>query len=176
MPTPASTTLEKPVDPLAFRHVLGHFCSGVTIITGVEDGPPGPAPAGFTCQSFASLSLDPPLVTFSVAKTSRTWPRIAPTGGFCVNLLAVEQEDLCRSFAVSGADKFAGVEWSPAPVTGSPVLAGSLGWIDCTVEAVHPGGDHWLVLGRVLGLDTVPAVTEAEPLLYYRSAFRRPAA
>lgn len=169
-----TTTLEHRVDSDAFRQVLSRFASGVTIITGLAEDGGRTVPTGLTCQSFFSLSLDPPLVAFSVARTSSTWPRIAPSGAFCVNVLSAAQQALCRSFGVSGADKFAGQEWLPAPGSGSPVLPGSLAWIDCAVDAVHPGGDHWLVVGRVLHLEA--ADHEADPLLFYRAGFRRPAA
>ncbi|MFC9591233.1 flavin reductase family protein [Streptomyces sp. NPDC056944] len=153
-----------PVDPGEFRRVLGHFASGVTIVTALDaDGP-----AGFACQSFASLSLDPPLVAFMVARTSTTWPRIAAAGTFCVNVLGADQGPLCRSFAVSGADKFAGVDWTPAPVTGSPRLAGAPAWIDCAITAVHTGGDHLIAVGRVESLD---AEEESAPLLFHRGRF-----
>ncbi|MEV5594943.1 flavin reductase family protein [Streptomyces sp. NPDC052496] len=205
-----------PLDPAAFRAVLGHFASGVTVITAPAparvsasaparvsapaprtsdptadtpadgpadtptDGPttpptapPADAPAGFACQSFASLSLDPPLVTFMVARTSTTWPRIARAGVFCVNILGAHQEGLCRAFAVSGADKFAGVFYTPAPVTGSPRLAGAPAWVDCTVQAVHTGGDHLIVVGRVAALGTDPDAARSGPLLFHRGAFAR---
>lgn len=171
-----------PLDPAEFRSVLGNFASGVTIITAraeqAEQGgaprpdlTPGPAPgpAGFACQSFASLSLDPPLVTFMVARTSTTWPRIARTGSFCVNILGADQGPLCRAFAVSGADKFAGVDHDPAPVSGAPRLAGAAAWLDCTIQAVHTGGDHLIVIGRVDALGA--AEGEAAPLLFHRGRF-----
>ncbi|MER6449796.1 NADPH-flavin oxidoreductase [Streptomyces venezuelae] len=158
-----------PVSPAEFRAVLGNFASGVTVIT----APPGEdeaGPAGFACQSFASLSLDPPLVTFMVARTSTTWPRIARAGVFCVNILGAEQGDLCRSFAVSGADKFAGVTHTPAPVTGSPRLDAVPAWIDCRIQAVHTGGDHLIVVGRVVAMG---AAGEGEPLLFHKGRFGR---
>ncbi|WP_404962908.1 flavin reductase family protein [Streptomyces sp. 147326] len=158
-----------PVSPAEFRAVLGNFASGVTVIT----APPGEdedGPAGFACQSFASLSLDPPLVTFMVARTSTTWPRIARAGVFCVNILGAEQGELCRSFAVSGADKFAGVSHTPAPVTGSPQLDAVPAWIDCRIQAVHTGGDHLIVVGRVVAMG---AAGEGEPLLFHKGRFGR---
>jgi 3-hydroxy-9,10-secoandrosta-1,3,5(10)-triene-9,17-dione monooxygenase reductase component len=159
-----------PLDPAEFRRVLGHFASGVTIVTApAADGEAGPA--GFACQSFASLSLEPPLVAFMVARTSTTWPRIARAGVFCVNILGAEQGDQCRAFAVSGADKFAGVEWTPATATGSPVLAGVPAWIDCAIHAVHTGGDHLVVIGRVEDLGA--AEEPAAPLLFHRGRFGR---
>ncbi|WP_407841656.1 flavin reductase family protein [Streptomyces sp. DSM 116496] len=158
-----------PVSPAEFRAVLGNFASGVTIIT----SPPGEdedGPAGFACQSFASLSLDPPLVTFMVARTSTTWPRIARSGVFCVNILGAEQGDLCRAFAVSGADKFAGVAHTPAPATGSPQLDAVPAWIDCRIHAVHTGGDHLIVVGKV---EAMGAAGEGEPLLFHKGRFGR---
>ncbi|WP_328554922.1 MULTISPECIES: flavin reductase family protein [unclassified Streptomyces] len=166
-----------PVDPAEFRRVLGHFATGVTVVTA-----PGTAtatgtgesagPAGFACQSFASLSLDPPLICFMVGRTSTTWPRIARAGVFCVNVLGAHQGDLCRGFAVSGADKFAGVVHDAAPVSGSPRLAGTAAWIDCTIHAVHTGGDHLIVVGRVDALGTNGAGDEhIPPLLFHRGRF-----
>ncbi|MFF3913151.1 flavin reductase family protein [Streptomyces sp. NPDC001852] len=158
-----------PVEPGEFRRVLGNFASGVTVIT----APPADGehtPAGFACQSFASLSLEPPLVCFMVGRTSTTWPRIARAGVFCVNVLSAGQDELCRAFAVSGADKFAGVPYDPAPASGSPRLAGAAAWIDCTVHAVHTGGDHLIVVGRVAALGTAEP---GDPLLFHRGRFAR---
>ncbi|WP_329202364.1 MULTISPECIES: flavin reductase family protein [unclassified Streptomyces] len=158
-----------PVAPAEFRAVLGNFASGVTVITApAVEGADGPA--GFACQSFASLSLDPPLVTFMVARTSTTWPRIARAGVFCVNILGAEQGSLCRSFAVSGADKFAGVVHRPSPATGSPQLDAVPAWIDCRIHAVHTGGDHLIVVGRV---EALGAAGEGDPLLFHQGRFGR---
>ncbi|MFI6639443.1 flavin reductase family protein [Streptomyces sp. NPDC050504] len=156
------------VDPAEFRAVLGHFASGVTVVTTRdEDGP-----TGFACQSFASLSLDPPLVVFMVGRGSTTWPRIARAGFFCVNVLGAEQGGLCRGFAVSGADKFAGVGYGEAPVTGAPLLDGVPAWVDCRVHAVHTGGDHLIVVGRVEALGSTEG-EGGEPLLFHRGRFGR---
>ncbi|MGW7052214.1 flavin reductase family protein [Streptomyces sp. NPDC054887] len=160
-----------PVDPAEFRAVLGHFATGVTVVTAPHAGPEGPGgPAGFACQSFASLSLDPPLVAFMVARTSTTWPRIARAGVFCVNVLGADQGDLCLRFAVSGADKFADVRYAPAPVTGSPLLDSVPAWVDCRVQAVHTGGDHLIVVGRV---EALGGSDDGEPLLFHRGRFGR---
>ncbi|WP_236653199.1 flavin reductase family protein [Streptacidiphilus melanogenes] len=168
----AGPELQADADARVLRDALGHFATGVTVITAAgEDG----QPVGFACQSFASLSLDPPLICFNVARTSSSWPRIARAGAFCVNVLAEDQGALCRSFAVSastGADKFAGVAWEAAPATGSPRLEGALAWVDCTIHAVHTGGDHLIVLGRVREL-AAPRGGEAGPLVFYRSGFRQ---
>lgn len=155
-----------PVDPGEFRRVLGSFASGVTVVT----APTPEGPAGFACQSFSSLSLDPPLVAFMVGRTSTTWPRIARAGVFCVNVLSAGQGPLCRAFAASGTDKFAGVEHDAAPVSGAPRLAGVLAWIDCAIHAVHTGGDHLIVVGRVDALGTGDGADEP-PLLFHRGRF-----
>ncbi|MEU6991480.1 flavin reductase family protein [Streptomyces sp. NPDC046465] len=162
-----------PLDRGEFRRVLGNFATGVTVITAppTEGEGDGAGPAGFACQSFASLSLDPPLVSFMVARTSTTWPRIARAGVFCVNVLGADQGELCRGFAVSGADKFAGVVFDAAPVSGSPRLAGAPAWVDCTIQAVHTGGDHLIVVGRVDALGTADG--DADPLLFHRGKFGR---
>ncbi|KOG36998.1 NADPH-flavin oxidoreductase [Streptomyces resistomycificus] len=157
-----------PVEQGEFRRVMGSFATGVTVVTApATDGET--APAGFACQSFSSLSLDPPLVVFMVGRTSTTWPRIARAGVFCVNVLGAHQGELCRGFAVSGRDKFAGVAHDPAPVSGSPRLAGTLAWIDCTIHAVHTGGDHLIVVGRVEALGTNEE--DLPPLLFHRGRF-----
>lgn len=157
-----------PVDQGEFRRVLGSFATGVAVVTAPATDS-APAPAGFACQSFSSLSLDPPLVAFMVGRTSTTWPRIAGAGVFCVNVLSADQGELCRAFAVRGADKFAGVAYDAAPVSGSPRLAGALAWIDCTIHAVHTGGDHLIVVGRVDALGATEA--DEPPLLFHKGRF-----
>ena len=146
-----------------FKDAMGRFATGVTIVAGMADG----VPVGFTCQAFVSLSIDPPYVAVAPARTSTSWPRIARSGSFCVNVLSEDQEELCRGFAVSGGPKFDGVEWHPALGTGSPVIEGSLAWVDCDVALVHDAGDHELILGHVRDL----GIGEGSPLLYYRSHF-----
>ncbi len=151
------------VDPRTMRDVLGHFASGITVVTAVEES----GPIGFTCQSFSSLSLDPPLVSFAPARSSTTWPRLRAIGRFCVNVLADDQDALSTQFSRSGTDKFAGVGWSPSAY-GSPVLDGVVAWIDCTLHAEHDGGDHTIVVGRVLDLG---ATAERTPLVFHRGAY-----
>jgi 3-hydroxy-9,10-secoandrosta-1,3,5(10)-triene-9,17-dione monooxygenase reductase component len=149
------------IDPERFKEAMSRFATGVTVVAGMEDG----HPVGFTCQSFVSLSVDPPFVAVAPARTSTSWPRIARVGTFCVNVLGDHQAELCRGFAVSGGDKFSGVDWHPAPISGSPVIDGSVAWVDCEVELVHDAGDHELIMGRVLDLGTA----EGYPLLFFRS-------
>lgn len=150
-------------DPARFRQVLGHFGTGVTVITTADAA----GLAGFACQSFAALSLDPPLVLFCPARSSATWPRIERAGHFCANVLSGDQRELARVFGTGGADRFAGVRWSPSS-SGAPVLDGVLTWVGCSVEAVHEAGDHYVVTGRVTDLGECRA---GQPLLFYRGRF-----
>lgn len=161
-----------PVDQAEFRRVLGRFATGVTVVTSPAAGGES-SPSGFACQSFSSLSLDPPLVAFMVSRTSTTWPRIARAGVFCVNVLGAAQDTLCRAFAASGTDKFAGVRYEPSPVSGAPRLAGAEAWIDCTIHTVHTGGDHLIVVGRVTALCTDPDIPSDGPLIFHRGRFTR---
>jgi 3-hydroxy-9,10-secoandrosta-1,3,5(10)-triene-9,17-dione monooxygenase reductase component len=156
------------VDAANFRKALSHFCTGVTVIATVGPNDDGvDEPVGFACQSFAALSLDPPLVLFCPGKTSRTWPVIEAAGNFCVNVLAHHQRDVSALFGRAGTDKFAEIGWSPAP-SGAPKLDGVLTWIDCSVESVLDGGDHWIVVGRVGALGETE---DDRPLLFYRGAY-----
>ncbi|MFB7474171.1 flavin reductase family protein [Kitasatospora sp. NPDC056184] len=155
-------------DEREFRTTLGHFCTGVAVITAQDD-----EPLGFTCQSLTALSLTPPLVTFAAGNGSRSLPRIVRSGVFSANVLASDQEALGRRFG-SGQqeERFSGVEWHPSPISGSPHLADALAWIDCRVHEALPGGDHTIVVGRVTGV----AWGSGDPLLYFRSQFRHLAA
>ncbi len=150
-------------DVAAFKDAMSRFATGITIVTGMD----GEEPVGFSCQSFVSLSIDPPFVAVAPARTSTSWPRIARAGSFCVNVLGAHQKELCAGFAVSGGKKFDGVEWRPAPVTGSPLIEGCLAWVDCEVDLVHDAGDHELIMGKVHDLGT----GEGLPLLFYRRTF-----
>ncbi|WP_018255546.1 3-hydroxy-9,10-secoandrosta-1,3,5(10)-triene-9,17-dione monooxygenase reductase subunit [Salinispora mooreana] len=151
------------VDTQQFRRVFGHFCTGVTVITTLDDE----GPAGFACQAFAPLSLDPPLLLFCPQASSTTWQRIRDVGVFGVNVLAEAHGPLSRVFGARGADKFADVAWTPSP-TGMPILTGALTWADCRVEAVHPGGDHAIVVGRVTALGEC---RDDGPLLFFKGRY-----
>ena len=161
--TGADENPERIVDPRVLRDVLGHFASGVTVVTAVT----AQGPIGFTCQAFSSLSLDPPLVAFAPSLTSRTWPRLRAIGRFCVNVLAEGQDDVSQNFARSVPDKFAGVPWT-ASAHGSPVLAGVVAWIDGELWAEYDGGDHTIAVARVLDLGAHP---DRSPLLFHRGTY-----
>lgn len=162
----AATTIDAAgIDPRAFRDTLGHFASGITIVTGTDaDGP-----IGFTCQSFYSVSMEPPLVSFSVMKTSTTYPRIRETGRFAINVLSHRQQDLSNQFARKGTDKWADVRWEPS-TAGNPVIAQSLMWIDCMAWAEHEAGDHLIVIGEVVDFGCTGG--DSAPLLFYKGTYR----
>jgi len=150
-------------DHARLRETMGYFATGVAIVTGMDEG----LPYGFTCQSFCSLSLEPPMVAIAPGKRSASWPHVARSRCFCVNILAEDQEVLSRDFAVSGGDKFVGVAWRPGPLTGAPVLDGALAWAECRLGEIFDSGDHELVTGNVVSL----GVGEGHPLLFYRGGF-----
>lgn len=151
------------VDTTRFRHVFGHFATGVTVITTIDDD----GPAGFACQAFVPLSLDPPLVLFCPQGGSRTWRRIRASGVFGVNVLAADQRETSRLFGTHGADRFATAGWTPAP-SGVPLLPGVLTWADCRLEEIRQGGDHAIVTGRVT---TLGPCRDATPLLFHRGRY-----
>ncbi|NIY69443.1 flavin reductase family protein [Streptomyces malaysiensis] len=154
------TSTQPDVSPAVLREVCGRWATGVAIVTG--NGIDG-MPLGMAVNSFTSVSLDPPLVLFCSALTSSTWPRIKQGSRFAVNILAESQSDLARSFARSGGDKFAGVALRSAP-DGLPALAGAIARLVCRIEDVHPGGDHEVVVGRVLATE----LFDGDPLLFHR--------
>lgn len=148
-----------------FREVLGHFATGVAAVTGIADG----APVGLVVNSFTSVSLVPPLVSFCIAHTSVTWPRLRDAGRLCVNILAEHQCDAARRLAVSGGDKFSGLAWKASP-SGPPILSGAIAWLECEVDARHPAGDHEIIVARVHRLEALGA---AGPLVFYRGGYGR---
>src|SRR5919107_593008 len=149
--------------PRRLRDIFGTFATGLTVISGST----AQGPAGFTCQSFASLSLDPALVTFSPARTSSTWPALRKAGRFTVNILPAEHQHLAGQFARSGADKFAGVDHSPSPL-GNPVLDGALAWVDCELHQEYDGGDHTIVVAAVHALSSR---SDVDPLLFFKGDY-----
>jgi 3-hydroxy-9,10-secoandrosta-1,3,5(10)-triene-9,17-dione monooxygenase reductase component len=148
----------------AYRDVLGQYGSGVTVVTTAL----GDTPVGMTCQSFTSVSLDPPLVAFLPMKTSRAFAAIRKSRRFCVNFLSAEQTEVSNTFASLADDKFADVDWQPTS-NGMPRLEGTVGWVDCVVQDVHEAGDHYLVIGRVEDLGHGDA---DKPLLFHRGRYR----
>jgi 3-hydroxy-9,10-secoandrosta-1,3,5(10)-triene-9,17-dione monooxygenase reductase component len=145
------------------RRTLGHFATGVAVVTGFDT-----APIGMTIQSFVSVSLEPLLVSFTPAKTSRTWARIRTQGELCINILAADQESVARRFAQPNVDRFNRVEWHPAPSGTVPIIAGSMAWLDCAIEGIHDAGDHDVVLCLVRGYGVE---RDCAPLLFFRGTY-----
>jgi 3-hydroxy-9,10-secoandrosta-1,3,5(10)-triene-9,17-dione monooxygenase reductase component len=152
-------------DGAKFRQVLGHFPTGVTVITArTADGP-----VGMAVGSFTSLSLAPPQVLFCAGDASTTWPVIREHGSFSVNILAEDQEDVCRVFASKAADKFAEVGWKHSG-NGNPLINGVLAWIDCRIAQIVESGDHAVVIGDV---DDLHVEREGGPLVFFRGGYGR---
>lgn len=153
------------IEPLHFREALGHYASGITVITSQLEG----EPIGFTCQSFYSVSMSPPLVSFSVMSTSASYPKIRQAGRFVVNILSGEQVKISNQFARRGTDKWHGVDWQQSPL-GNPIIAGSLHWLDCEIHAEHAAGDHLIVIGEVKAL-SLQDTAATQPLLYFKGQY-----
>jgi flavin reductase (DIM6/NTAB) family NADH-FMN oxidoreductase RutF len=147
-----------------FRRVLGNYPTGVVVVTAIADDG---EPAGMAVGSFTSVSLDPPMVAFLPDRSSTSFPRIRTADHFCVNVLAADQEGLCRTFATRGADKFATVDWSPGTF-GAPRLSGVAAWIDCEFDSVIEAGDHFVVFGRVQELDSPH---DRLPLVFFQGGY-----
>ena len=154
---------EPAFDSARFRQVLGHFPTGVCVVSAITDG----VPTGMAIGSFFSISLDPPLVGFCAGKGSSTWPKLREAGQFCVSILGDDQEEASRRFASKETDKFAGLAWDHSPL-GSPRLGGALAWIDCTLETVHDAGDHDIAIGAVHDLSVAD---EGRPLVFFRGGY-----
>jgi flavin reductase (DIM6/NTAB) family NADH-FMN oxidoreductase RutF len=150
------------LDIAHFREVLGHFVTGVVVITAAT--PDGPV--GFTCQTFGALSLEPTLISFSARTLSNSWPRVRKVGTVGVNILGSDQEALARVFATTGIDKFAGIGWSPGP-NSAPLIDGALAHLEGTIAVVSAQGDHDMVVVKV---DYVASHSGA-PLVFYRGGF-----
>lgn len=150
------------------RGVMSRFATGVTVLTVGGD-----APHGMTANAFTSVSLDPPLVLCCVSLSARLYGAVTGTGTFGVSLLAAGQEGAARHFAdktrPDGPAQFSGFGWAPGPRTGAPLLSGSLGWLECEVERCYPGGDHAILLGRVV---TALPGTGSEALLFVHGELR----
>ncbi|HEY7930954.1 MAG TPA: flavin reductase family protein [Acidimicrobiales bacterium] len=145
-----------------FKEVLGRYPTGVVVVTAAT--PTGPA--GFTCQTFGSLSLEPMLISFAATSRSSSWPKIRDVGVIGVNVLRSDQESLARVFATSGVDKFADVRWF-AGKNGAPLIEGVLATLEGRVEVVATYGDHDVA---IVAVDEASA-HDGEPLIYYRGGF-----
>ncbi len=153
-----------PIDPKEMRNALGMFATGVAIATTVGDGG---APIGLTISSFNSVSLDPPLVLWSLHNDAPSISAFRNHGHFAINILADHQHDICMQFARPSDDKFAGVSFQ-AGHEGVPLIDGSAAHFECQTYARYPGGDHEIFVGRVVRLSS----SNHEPLVFHRGQFR----
>jgi flavin reductase (DIM6/NTAB) family NADH-FMN oxidoreductase RutF len=164
-PTNELASDHSPIDPRDFRNALGSFATGVTVITAAAaDG----KPVGLTCNSFASVSLNPPLVLWSLVIYSPNLTVFQDASHFTVNVLGAAQRALSTQFATSSADKFAGVDWTPG-LGGAPILAGCVANFQCRAAGRYYGGDHVIFLGAVEAY----AYNRDEPLLFAQGGYGR---
>ena len=153
-----------PTEAAHFRRVLGRYPTGVVIVTTAHEG----ELHGMACNSFTSVSLDPPLVAWCPARASSTWSRMRPAGRMVINILGHAHEEISRRFAARGIDRFDGVAHRAAP-SGLPLLEAAIGWLDCTLEAEYDGGDHTIVVSRVEAL----GLREGDSLVFMGGAYGR---
>lgn len=155
-------------DPGQLRRAFGCFPSGITAVCAMD----GEEPAGLAASSFTSVSLAPPLVSVCIQESSATWPRLRDRPRLGISLLAEGHDEICLRLSRKGADRFAGVAWDRAP-GGSVFVHGATAWLDCSLYAEVPAGDHSVALLEIHGLRANP---EAAPLVFHGSRFRRLAA
>jgi flavin reductase (DIM6/NTAB) family NADH-FMN oxidoreductase RutF len=152
------------IDQAAFRQALGHFATGVTVVTTSHND----ALYGMTVSAFSSLSLEPPLVLICIQTTTTTYEALAEASAFAVNILADDQEHLSRHFATPQSEKFEGIAYTLG-AGGCPLLGGVLATLECRIVERLPGGDHTIIVGEV----EQSAVHDGTPLIYYRSGYGR---
>ena len=155
----------EPIDPMAYRRALSCFATGVAVVTALDSSGER---VGITISSFNSVSLEPPLVLWSIANNAQSYPVFTGVKYFAVNVLAMHQQELCDRFAQQGIDKFAGLQCRDG-LGGAPILPEYAACFECSTEYIHPGGDHSIIVGRVLRLED----RETDPLIFYRGRFLR---
>jgi 3-hydroxy-9,10-secoandrosta-1,3,5(10)-triene-9,17-dione monooxygenase reductase component len=150
-------------DARAFRDALGRFATGVAFITAAPDG----EPAGLIVNSLASVSLEPPLVSFCPSRSSLTWSRIRRVRHFGVNVLGRQHQQFAKRATPAAADRFAGLDWELGRC-GVPLLTDALAALECEIVAEHPTGDHWIIVGQVHNIRISPI---EDPLVFFAGAF-----
>jgi flavin reductase (DIM6/NTAB) family NADH-FMN oxidoreductase RutF len=154
------------IDPYAFRDALGHFPTGVTVVTAHASGRD---PVAMTVSSFNSVSLDPPLILFSVSRSAPSLQALLDADTFGVSVLRREQTDLSGRFAGMASDKWTGVQCRMGE-SGCPLIGPCLATFECAPFGVHEGGDHLIIVGRVLCFETAD---EGEPLVFFRGKYHQ---
>ena len=163
MSAAASVAREAVPDTRAFRDALGRFATGVALVTAA----PEDEPTGLIVNSLTSVSVEPPLILFCPSRSSVTWSRMRRAGRFAVNVLGRDVEAFAARAAAPGSDRFAGVAWTPGR-GGAPLLTHALASLECEIVGEHPGGDHWIVIGRV---DDLHLSSTGEPLIFFQGGF-----
>lgn len=153
-------------DPRQLRGAYGCFPSGVTAVCALDGRG---TPVGMAASSFTSVSLDPPLVSVCVQNSSTTWPKLRALPRLGVTVLAADQDLAARQLASKDGDRFTELDWAPS-ADGSVFVRGAAAWLDCTVHAEVPAGDHEIVLLRIGAVSVWP---ERAPLVFHASQFRR---
>ena len=152
------------IDTTALRACLGQFATGVTVVTCCDkDG----NPCGITANSFSSVSLEPPLVLWNIAKVSNSLEAYLEARHFAINVLTAEQRDVSEHFARSDHTRFQGVDYSLS-ADGAPILADTLAVFECRTHEIHDCGDHFIIIGEVTALDS----SDHDPLLFFGSDYR----
>ena len=164
MALPARAHSTPDSDARAFRDTLARFATGVAFVTAAPDG----EPTGLVVNTLTSVSIEPPLVSFSPARSSLTWTRMRRAGRFGVSVLGRQHESFAKRATHPGADRFSGLDWKLGP-GGVPLLTDALATIECEIVAEHPAGDHWIVVGQVDVLQITPI---KDPLIFFASAYR----
>jgi flavin reductase (DIM6/NTAB) family NADH-FMN oxidoreductase RutF/DNA-binding IclR family transcriptional regulator len=164
MPDATVTSGSRVVDPAHYREVMGHYPTGVTVVTGTS---PDGDPVGMVVGTFTAVSLDPPLVAFMPTTTSGTYGLMRDSAAYCINVLAHDQLDLCRLMAVPRPGKFDDIEWSMS-AHGAPALDGAVAHIHCSPHEVVAAGDHLIVLCEVEDMEVHRPVT---PLLFFQGGY-----
>ena len=147
------------------RKIMGRFATGVTVVTTAGSRGMG----GLTANAVASLSLDPPLVLVAVDKRAGSYPEIKENGCYAANILSADQEEISKRFATPGPKDFSGLKWKVA-VTGAPIIEDSLGFVDCRLADILPGGDHDIFIGEIVAGDVRD---DGQPLLYFSGKYHR---
>ncbi|NMR29159.1 flavin reductase family protein [Crystallibacter degradans] len=153
-------TLSPAIAPDHYRSVMRHFPTGVAAVCAID--PETGKPCGMIVGTFQALSMEPALVTFSVTRTSTSWPKIARSGSFSVSLLADGQQAVCKALSSKAEDKFVAIDWEDSR-QGNPHINGALGWIDCTIKQELDGGDHLLIVASVQEMQEA----DGEPLVFH---------
>lgn len=163
MSTSIPTTVDPAVEPALYREVMGHYPTGVAVVTGFD----GEEPVGMVVGTFTAVSMEPPLVAFMPQRSSGTYARLARSQSYCINVVAADQLDLCRAMAGRAEDKFDAVTWATSPY-GAPQLADAVAHVHCRAVQEVEAGDHWITLCEVLAMEVTRPVT---PLLFFQGAY-----